>query len=326
MATGPQARVLELLKRFNDGKMVCIESLSNDPLWYGKSEKTIRRDLDVIKEYFEDSFELVRRGDKGEMGGCYKAVTKDVFESFMNKDTLALMVQTFNIAQRNNILESLDISDADKRILQNKIEKSNECYEFISKPYERKKGDEKLLKDIEKAINWKRYITIEHFERDEISEYLVKPYKIVFMNENFYLACENTIEQEDISKYSIFRINNIKSVQMHTKNFHHDPDLLNYIKNLQTPFASYKYPFRQNQIEIKLLITKEKAKFFKMKKFFPSQNETTNEDGSLLVSYRFTKEMECESFIKSWIPHVRVLEPQTLKEKIENDLKSYLNN
>ena len=45
--TNQTARVLELLKRFNDGKKVCIEALGNEVLWEGKSEKTIRRDLDV---------------------------------------------------------------------------------------------------------------------------------------------------------------------------------------------------------------------------------------------------------------------------------------
>jgi predicted DNA-binding transcriptional regulator YafY len=89
MATNPQARVLELLKRFNDGKKVCIEALQNDTMWFAKSKKIIRRDLDVIKEYFPDSFELIR-ASKGEKG-CYKAITKDVFNNFMDKDTLALM-------------------------------------------------------------------------------------------------------------------------------------------------------------------------------------------------------------------------------------------
>ena len=116
MATNPQARVLELLKRFNNDKQVCKKMLQNDTMWFGKSEKTIRRDLDVIKEYFPDSFELIR-GGKGEKG-CYKAITKEVFSNFMDKDTIALMVQTFNIAQRNNVLKSLDIDDADKKIIE----------------------------------------------------------------------------------------------------------------------------------------------------------------------------------------------------------------
>ena len=79
MTTKQTARVLELLKRFNNGEKVCIDALQQDTLWYGKSEKTIRRDLDVIKEYFPESFELIR-GGHGERG-CYKAVTKGVFDN-----------------------------------------------------------------------------------------------------------------------------------------------------------------------------------------------------------------------------------------------------
>lgn len=39
MTTNQTARVLELLKRFNNGEKISIEALSNESLWYGKSEK-----------------------------------------------------------------------------------------------------------------------------------------------------------------------------------------------------------------------------------------------------------------------------------------------
>jgi predicted DNA-binding transcriptional regulator YafY len=35
--------------------------------------------------------------------------------------------------------------------------------------------------------------------------------------------------------------------------------------------------------------------------------------------------MEIEELIKKWIPFIRVIKPISLKEKIENDLKKYLN-
>lgn len=35
--------------------------------------------------------------------------------------------------------------------------------------------------------------------------------------------------------------------------------------------------------------------------------------------------MEIEELIKKWIPYIKVIEPLSLKEKIENDLRSYLN-
>jgi predicted DNA-binding transcriptional regulator YafY len=83
--TNQTARVLELLKRFNNGEKVSIEALSNEALWYGKAERTIRRDLDVIKEYFPDSFELVK-GEKG----CYKAITKNAFDNFINAEFIRI--------------------------------------------------------------------------------------------------------------------------------------------------------------------------------------------------------------------------------------------
>jgi len=321
MATNPQARVLELLKRFNDGKKVCIESLQNDAMWFGKSEKTIRRDLDVIKEYFPDSFELIR-GGKGEKG-CYKAITKDVFNSFMDKDTIALMVQTFNIAQRNNVLEDLNISEDDKRIIDSKIRKTKECYEFITKPYETKKGDVKLLKEIERAIDWKRYAIITQREGNTSKEYEVKPYKVVFMNENFYLACENTSEE---FPFSMFRLTNIYKVKLHTKTFHKNPDIESFIKNLQTPFPKYRPEFRKHLIEVIVEVSSEKARFFKAKNFLPSQKTIEEkENGSLVLSFKVTQEMEMEELIKKWIPYVKVVTPSSLKQKIEDDLEKYLN-
>lgn len=320
MATNPQARVLELLKRFNNGQKVCIEQLQNDPLWEGKSEKTIRRDLDVIKEYFPQSFELIR-GGKGEKG-CYKAITKDIFSNFLDKDTLALMVQTFNIAQRNNILKELGISEEDKRIINAKIKKSKDCYEFVTKPYETKKGDVDLLKEIENAITYKRYTTITQKEKGILKEYEVKPYKIVFMNENFYLACENTDLEHP---FSIFRITNIESIKLHTKTFHLNPDIESFIKELQTPFPKYTPNYRTHMIEVLVEVDSQKAKYFKLKKFLPSQRILqTKENGSILLAYRVTQEMEMEELVKKWIPHMRVIEPLSLKEKIEEDLKRYL--
>jgi predicted DNA-binding transcriptional regulator YafY len=320
MSTNPQARVLELLKRFNNGQKVSIEVLQNDVMWFEKSEKTIRRDLDVIKEYFPDSFELIR-GGKGEKG-TYKAITKEVFDNFMNKDTLALMVQTFNIAQRNNALEELNICEDDKRIIDSKIKKTRECYEFITKPYETKKGDIQLLKEIETAIHGKRYSTITQTENIGSKVYEIKPYKIVFMNEVFYLACENLDEKYP---FSMFRITNILKIQLHSKTFHKNLDIEAFIKNLQTPFAKYTPEFRNHLIDVVVNVSKIKAKYFKAKKYLKTQKIIQeNEDGSLNILFRVTQEIEMEELIKKWIPHVKVIEPIHLKNRINQDLKLYL--
>jgi predicted DNA-binding transcriptional regulator YafY len=322
MATTNQtSRVLELLKRFNNGQKINIDLLAQEDLWYGKSEKTIRRDLDVIKEYFPESFELIR-GGKNEKG-FYKAITKDTMNNFINKDTKALLVQTFNIAQRNNLLTSLDINESDKRILENEIKKSKDCYEFISKPFESKKGNETLLRDLENAIHHKRYIKVIYNTPYGTQEFNLKPYKIVFINENFYLASENTDER---FKFTMLRLSQIGSIELLREQFHHNPDIKDFIKQLQTPFPLYKSNFREHLIKVSIHVDKDKAKFFKLKKYLPSQNiEKENDDTSLLVSFQVSQEREMEELIKKWIPYVKVIEPNSLKDKIESELKQYLN-
>jgi len=245
-----------------------------------------------------------------------------VFNNFMDKDTIALMVQTFNIAQRNNIFKSLNIDDADKRIIESKIKKSKECYEFITKPYETKKGDVTLLQDIEKAITLRKQITITQKENDSLKEYEIKPYKIVFINENFYITGENTDERYP---FSIFRIINIKSIEINSKKFHINPDIEDFIKYLQTPFPLYTPSFRKHLIAVIVEVHPSKARLFKAKKHLASQRELeTKEDGTLILSFKVTQEREMEELVKKWIPFMKVVKPISLKEKIESDLREYL--
>lgn len=326
MATSQTARVLELIKRFNNGQKVCIEHLQNDINWWNDSknepmsEKSIRRDLDVIKEYFPESFELIR-GGKGEKG-CYKAVTQSVFENFLKPDALSLLVQTFSIAQRSQLFDSFNMDDSDRRIVESKIKEVNRYYEFKNKPFETKKDDMVIFKKLEHSIKHQKCIILDYEIGNKIESVEVKPYKIVFMNENFYIACE--VEHE-LYQFSIYRISKIKQITDTRKTYQKNLDIDDFIKHMQTPFAVYKKDFRKYFIDIKLEVNAKKAFFFKAKKFLPSQNIIEEkEDGSLIINYKVTQELEIEELVKRWIPYVKVIEPISLKEKIENELKEYL--
>jgi len=316
--TNQTKRVLELLKYFNNGKKVCINSLKYNPLWESKSEKTIRRDLDVIKEVFPDSFELIR-GDKG----CYKAITKKAFNQFLDKRNLSLLIQTFNIAQRSNLFSSLDINLSDKRVIESKVKDSKKLYLFKNKPFESGKDDYNIMSKIESAIYHQKYINIEYLEREEIKSYKIKPYKIIFINEIFYLACE----VDNIYRFSIYRVSKIENIEDINKNFYKDRDIEDFINFIQTPFAKYQENFREYLIEVIIEVDKSKAYYFQSKKFLNSQKIIEIKDnGNLILSYVVTQNIEIEELIKRWIPYLKVISPKTLKDKIESDLKIYLNN
>ena len=321
MATNQTARVLELISRFNKNQKVCIEKLQDDYMWEGKSEKTIRRDLDVIKEYFPESFELIR-GGKGEKG-CYKAVTKDSFNNFMKPEVVSLMVQTFNMASRSDLFDSFNLDENDKKIISNKIKEENKIYEFKSKPFENAKSDNAIFKKLESAIKLQKCIIIEYPNINGIIKVEVKPYKILFMNENFYLSCE--IDNENY-QYSTFRISKIKTIEDTKKTFHKNFEIEQFIKDTQTPFAIYKQNYKKRLLNVKLEVNNKKSFFFKSKQYLKSQKIIEElENGNLIITFQVTQELEVEELIKKWIPYIKVLEPLSLKNKIENELKEYLN-
>ncbi|CAA6824629.1 MAG: Probable transcription regulator Cj0571 [uncultured Sulfurovum sp.] len=315
--TNQTIRVLELLKRFNNGQKVCIESLKYEMLWEGKSEKTIRRDLDVIKLVFPESFELIR-GEKG----CYKAITKKMFDQFLDERNLSLLIQTFSIAQRSDLFQSLDIDKADKSIIESKLKETKKLYEFKTKPFESQKNDYAIMKELERVIYHQKYISIKYMVDNQIEAYEVKPYKIVFMKENFYLACE--IDNNNFT-FTLYRISKIKEIKDSNKTFCKNLEIEDFIKFMQTPFARYQKGFRTYLIKIVLEVHGDKAYFFKSKKFLNSQTILEEkENGSLTVSYEVTQEIEIEELIKKWLPYVRVIEPLSLKNKLEDELKAYL--
>lgn len=301
-------RVLELLKRFNDGKMVKISELKNDALWDGKSEKTIRRDLDVIKQYFPDGFTCVR----GE-GGAYRAVTKDAFENFLDAKTLSFFALAYNLASKNQLFDAFGFDGGAKEALKTKLKSTNACYSFISRPFESIESKAKIIKSLEFAITHKRKINLKYKNEQKNLEFPeINPYKILFMSENFYLICASEL---GVSK---FRITSIKSVDILSATFHANAGIGKFIESIQTPFSE----FGKEPINVRLKISAQKARFFKAKKFFKSQMiEKSLENGDIIVSYKITNFNEIKSFILSWLGSVEILEPKALKNEINELLE-----
>lgn len=184
--------------------------------------------------------------------------------------------------------------------------------------------DDNIINILKDAINKKRIIDFEYELNGNIKlQKEIKPYKILFMNDNYYLATEVNNDY----KYSMFRINNISKVTLSNNEFEFDFDLLDFITNIQTPFAKYKENYKEHLIKVIVEVDKSKIKFFETKKFLPSQEILNKlENGNYIVSFEITQELEIEDLIKKWIPFIKVIEPITLKDKIIKDLRIYLEN
>ena len=312
-------RVLELIKLLNEGGAVCINELLQHPYWELLSERTIRRDLGLINEVFPNFFHHIDAEQ-----GCYKAITNEMFDNIVTPAKMALIAQTFDVAKRSQLYSNLNIDEKYIKLIEKQLELSEEHYIFKTKPLENRLADFEMFKKLEHCISYRKELEILFPVGDGAPKSIVvRPYKILFMNENFYLACERTDKKHHFARYRISRILNTKELGSGFKRY---PDIEDFINEMQTPFAKYTPRFRNSLFSVVLEADASIIRYFKQKKYLTTQKLSTLENGNFLIEYRVTDEREVEGIIKRWSPLIKVIEPQRLKDKIYKDLQAYLDN
>ncbi len=184
------------------------------------------------------------------------------------------------------------------------------------------KSGQAIFEELRIAVSNKKIIDFDYaIHGKEVRQIDVKPYKILFMNDNYYLACE----VDNGYKFSMFRISKISNLTIRNEEFYYDIDIQNFVSDIQTPFSKYTDNYKNNMVDVVVEVDATKAHFFELKKFLPSQTiEETLSNGNLIISYKVTQELEIEDIIKKWLPYVKVLEPISLDEKIRVDIQRYL--
>jgi len=292
-------RTIEILKYLNEGKQLCVTRLAQE---YEVSDRTIRRDFELIKELFGDFM--------SKEGECYRAYKKVLLDEVLHATdlmTLANIVNLFGITQKQSL-----ISDKTKAL----VDKSMLVYDFKSRPFENMQNHD-IIKKLEHAIKFCKIIKLRYKTERATSQTLFNPYKILFLNENFYLvginSSNNTVEYR--------RITMIEEVAYTQKSFFIESDVEQFFKQLQTPWATYGKP----EMVVKLRVEVPIRRYFLKKKYLPSQEVVhTFDNGDIEVHYTITNPREIEELIIKWLPRIHIITPRNLNKMIKRTLKKKL--
>jgi predicted DNA-binding transcriptional regulator YafY len=179
-------------------------------------------------------------------------------------------------------------------------------------PFESIDIDSIKMNELEFAIKNNRYTEITIFDKT----YTVEPYKIVSFDEIWYLFAKDV----DSNKIKTFFISDIKNVNYSAKTFLANKSIDKILSNVHTAWFEDGVQF-----EVKVKVLKPIAHYFKKKKHLISQEILKeNADGSLDVSFQVSSDEEVDNLIKAWLPHIIVLSPIRIKNKISLELKEYL--
>ena len=292
-------RTIEILKRLNESKQLCVTRLAQE---YEVSERTIRRDFELIRELFGDFM--------SKEGECYRAYKKVLLQDVLSATdlmTLANIVNIFDITSKESV-----ITEQTEAL----IKKSMLVYDFKSRPFENMKNQE-VIKQLEHAIKFNKEIKIVYKTERTISERVFHPYKILFLNENFYLVGENVSK----SNFEFLRISLIEEVSYTKKTFFVHKDIVEFIKKVQTPWAV----FGREETTVRLRVDCSIRRYFILKKYLPSQEVVAYFDnGDIEVQYRVSNFKELEELVIKWLPKIRVIYPRPLKKMVKRSLQKKL--
>ena len=292
-------RTIEIIKRLNESKTLCISHLAIE---YDVSERTIRRDFEVIKDIFGDF--IVKSGE------CYKAYDKMLLDKVLKATdlmTLSNIVNLFGTVKKDSI-----ISNETKELIKN----SQSVYDFKTRPYEEIKNHN-IVQKLEHAIKFRKEIKIKYQTERAITQAKFHPYKISFLNENFYLVGVNA--SKNIFEYR--RVTMIQDVEFTKKEFFLKHDLVDFINKLQTPWGVYG----KDEIVVKIRANVKIRRYFYRKKYLPSQKITNKfENGDIEVTYTITNYREIEDLLIKWLPQIRIISPRNLNKMLKRSLAKKL--
>lgn len=156
-----------------------------------------------------------------------------------------------------------------------------------------------------------------HRPDGSIREYIINPYQMAAKEGKYYLIC-NYDKYDDISNYRIDRIADIKILDTPVKPFKKLKGAENGNLDLAKYMAEHVYMYSSENTRVKFRIVKEMVSdvidMFGLNVTFLDETDT-----HVTVSAR-VNEMAMKQFAKNYAPDVVLLEPQSLVEKLKEEI------
>jgi len=289
-----------ILERLENGESLSISELAKE---WGVSSKTVQRDFEKLTvgpfgvERAEDGrrFHKARKqtshSDAELIIETIEAMARDIGGGFYSKTHRLLSQLRKNLA--SPFYARIDVED-------------------ISGQFE-------TVKTLETAIDQKRSVVFNYTpwwgEHGKKRYENVHPVKIVIFNGFWYLLAEHA------GVYKKFYLKEIRNCEMRDEQFRLDEKILERLENsVNIWFDPDRTPY-----EVTLWIAPDSVVYFKRQPVSKTQKLYEKPDGSAELIVKITDDDEILPLVKYYLPTIRILEPESLRERFEDMLHLYLN-
>ena len=168
-----------------------------------------------------------------------------------------------------------------------------------------------------KAIREKRQVGFRYTSNKKTHDVQMEPYRVVYYGGFWYLI-GNEPATGILKRYALDKIKNLRLL---TSGFKAIPDNLDSVLKES---ANIWFSGEKN-LEVKVLFDNKVSHYFKRRKMFPTQEiKEERPDGSLVVVFRVGHFEAIRDILKSWIPHITILEPEAFRQKLLAEVKDWV--
>jgi len=274
-----------ILNKLNSGERLSIDELADE---FNVSKRTIQRDINERFSY------LPLKKDNGYYYLEEYCLGKLNFEDIKTFATLSGIKNLYPALTDSFIVDLLN-------------SKINQTYLIKGYEYEDLSSKSKLFEQINIAILTHNIISCKYNNKQR----KLHPYKLVNTNGIWYLSAD---ENGQLKTFTVTKISDFKILQ---QIFTPNQTFIDKIaQNKDTWFS-------QDKITATLEIDTKVKEYFLRRELLPYQKILEQND-KLIISTTVSYEEELLKIIRYWIPHIKILEPLYLQEKLISGLQEYI--
>jgi len=292
-------RLNTILSRLNDGEALSVKDLASE---FNVSERTIQRDFN---ERLVSLYPIYQEKRLWRMQSGFKLEKQNSSEDDLILGILKKLTEgmgTVFSAKAKSILSKVHNESENPIYAKNSMEDISTHLEEIQ--------------TLTKAIETKHCITCTYAkDRAPVRKRTIKPLKVVTFDGFWYLVGLN--EEDEIRKYYL---KNITHIHITDTTFESTTEIDKRLQDaVSIWFNAEKEPFK-----VQLRADAEIAKYFKRKPLATQTIEEEMDDGSIVLSLMVTNDVEVMQLVKCRLPHLHIIEPMWIKEKIDEELNHFL--
>ena len=286
-------RLAQILVKLNQGEKLDPQVLADE---FGVNLRTIQRDLNERFAYLPLE----------KTNGYYR-----LDPAFLGKLTTRDIDRFAGLAGIRGLFPSLSddfLRDIFDSRMQSALLVKGHHYEEIG-------GKEQLFHELEKAIVSRHQISFDYAKTEGKKSYAaLSPYKLINNKGIWYLVA---LDAEKLKTFSFSKIERLRTLET---SFEPKPIIEKQLAEDDGVWLS------EEKQEIVLKIGRDVAGYFKRRRLIANQViEKELEDGGLIVSAKVGHPNQIVPIVRYWIPHVRIISPETLQLDMEAGLADYVN-